>query len=512
MDRKVLKWNFIFQYGWVLTNIFNSILLLPLYLKNIDKDTLGIWLATGNILTWMTLVDPGVGEVLQQRIAELRGKQDNTEVAKTIGSGLLSSTFILLISLIVGFIFYFLIGVIIDKNVSQYPHLSTALIISVIATGMSLVSFGVSGINQGLHNSAPVAISSLTANFLFLFLNVLCLYAGFGVLSIAIANLCRAVYLNLFNIISVRRVMRKLNMTIIFDNRHLRSFIKIFSFTSVSKIITGLSYSMEMIVLARYISPAMITMYEINKRPINITYSLIGRHSVALMPLISHAKGKGDKQSILDLINKQFRFYSYAAFLASFLFLFNYEYLITTWTGEGQYAGNLIVYLLISSFILNLISYFMAIVGYALGDIKMNSQYNIIRNIIFGILMFVAARYFGIIGTVTLAVAITLIADLFFYGYRLYKLGYFDTGLVKNLARQWLVIIPISFLAGWIFRSIISSLIPANMHFALLLINGGIFTLFFIILVLIVDEALRRKSRQLANKYVVAPISRLKRA
>ncbi len=68
MDKKILKWNFIFQYGWVLTNIFNSILLLPLYLLHIDATTLGVWLATGNILGWMTLVDPGVGEVLQQKI------------------------------------------------------------------------------------------------------------------------------------------------------------------------------------------------------------------------------------------------------------------------------------------------------------------------------------------------------------------------------------------------------------------------------------------------------------
>src|SRR4051812_5504087 len=169
MDKKVLKWNFIFQYGWVLTNIFNSILLLPLYLKNIDKDTLGIWLATGNILTWMTLVDPGVGEVLQQKIAELRGRQQHNEIEKVIGSGMISSAMILLVSLIIGFVFYFLIGMIINKNVSQYPHLTLALVISIVATGLSLVSFGLSGINQGLHNSAPVAISSVSANFLFLF-------------------------------------------------------------------------------------------------------------------------------------------------------------------------------------------------------------------------------------------------------------------------------------------------------------------------------------------------------
>src|ERR1700710_197654 len=158
MNKKVLKWNFIFQYGYVLTNIFNSIVLLPLYIKHIDSATLGIWLATGNVLAWITLTDPGVGDLLQQKIAELNGKKLKGEVEKTIGSGFLASAIILVISIVIGFIFYFLLGYIINKDVSIYPHLQTALMLSIVAIGMSLVSFSMSGINQGLHNSADVAI------------------------------------------------------------------------------------------------------------------------------------------------------------------------------------------------------------------------------------------------------------------------------------------------------------------------------------------------------------------
>jgi O-antigen/teichoic acid export membrane protein len=129
-----------------------------------------------------------------------------------------------------------------------------------------------------------------------------------------------------------------------------------------------------MLVLARFISPALITVFEINKRPFNITFALIGRHSVALMPVISHAKGSNDKGGILNLIDTQFRFYSYAALFAVLLFFFNYENLITAWTGKGQYAGDLVMYLLAINFFFGLICAFMANVNYALGDIKMNSM------------------------------------------------------------------------------------------------------------------------------------------
>ena len=135
MDKKLLRWNFIFQYGWVLTNIFNSILLLPLYLKNIDANTLGIWLATGAVLGWITLVDPGVGEVLQQRIAELRGREEKSEIGRLIGSGYLASALVLLVAILIGIGCYFSLDHLIDKDVSAYPNLIAELLRRGYTTG-----------------------------------------------------------------------------------------------------------------------------------------------------------------------------------------------------------------------------------------------------------------------------------------------------------------------------------------------------------------------------------------
>ena len=512
MDRKVLKWNFVLQYGWVLTNIFNSILLLPLYLHNIDVATLGIWLATGSILGWMTMVDPGIGEVLQQRIAELRGKKENGEIGKTMGSGFMASVIILLVSLVLGYICYLFTGAIIDKEIDQYPHLPMALVLSIAATGLSLVSFGISGMNQGMHNSAQVAIAALLANFLFLFVNVIFLFMGFGVLSIAIANLCRAVFINIYNIISLLKLVKREALTVVLEHAHFKKFIRIFSFTSASKIISSLSYSIDMIILERFIPAAMITMYEINKRPVNITYALIGRHCVALLPLISHAKGTGDKPAILNLVNKQFRIYAYAAMFAALIFCFNYENLITAWTGKGQYAGNIIVYLLVANMFASLICYFIANIAYALGDIKMNSLYNIIRGIVYGCVVFIAIKTFGITGVLAASLGITLLADLSFYSYRLYKLGYMQHGIVNSLLNSWALIVPIGLLGGWGFKYLVDQFLPADMYFSKLLVNGGLFTIFFLLLVLLADSGMRTLARQVAGKFILAPLYRIMKA
>lgn len=500
MDKKILRWNFVFQYGWVITNVFNSILLLPLYVKHIDANTLGVWLATTSILYWMTIIDPGIGEVLQQKIAELRGKKEYDEIGKSIGSGLVSSMFILIIAIIVGIICYYSLGVIINKDVSKYPDLSKALFLTILATGMSLVSFTLTGINQGLHNSAHVAISSLSANFLFLIVNLVFLLLGFGIMSIAISNLARALYINVFNFVSLKRLLSREGMKMTYETAHFKRFIRIFSFTSTSRIITGLSNSIDMIVLARYIAPAMITVYEINKRPINLTSSLIGRHSVALMPVISHAHGTGAKTAIVDLINKQFKLYIYAVLFAVFMFAINYLNLINLWIGEGKFIGfNLLALLLLSNFF-GLISYFMSNVSYALGDIKKNSQFLIIRNLIFGVVVFFAAKLYGIAGTLLVSLAMTFFADFFFFGYRVYKLGYLEKGLIKNVLNVWAIIIPLCSFVGFVLHKYVEQLLPDKNYFTKMIISSSIFTLFFIFLVLLIDSNLRNGLKQFKKK------------
>lgn len=491
MNKDILKWNFVFQYGYVITNIINSIVLLPFYLKKIDASTLGVWLATGNILAWMTLVDPGIGDVLQQKVAELRGRSQNDEIGKTIGSGLIASASILLLSVLAGFIFYFMIGSIINKDVSKYPNLQIALVISIIATGMSLISFSISGINQGMQNASQVAISSITANIFFLIVNLLMLCLGFGVMSIAFANLCRALFINTYNFTALKSLLNKEKIQIIFNKNHFKKFIRIFSFTSLASIIGGLSASMDTIVLARFVSPSLVTIFEINKRPIQLTQSLVGRHSVALMPSVSHANGKSDKPGIINLINIQFKYYSYAALFIAMIFCFTYSDLISIWTGSGKFAGNTIMYLLVANFFFGVIGYFMANMGYALGDIKTNSLVNIAKGLGIGTLLYVGGKHYGIVGILCVMLIGNLFVEFVYFTYRLYKIGYLKLNLLQTIAGTWVIVIPLTLAVFAACRFVINNFISSQMHLVRLLLNGSLFTLTFGTVVMFTDGALR---------------------
>ena len=442
MDKKVLRWNYVFQYGYVFTNIFNSLLLLPFYIRFIDPETLGIWLATGNVLAWLTMADPGIGDVLQQKIAELNGAKSFRELSLTIGSGIVAGLIVLVVSLIIGLGFYACLNQLLNTDIAQYKDLPMAFLISILSSGITLVSFTFSGINQGLHLSKQVAISYILSNIIFLLVNLCLLFLNYSLLSIAIANLSRALFLVLYNIVFVSKYSR--NHSIAFEKAHFRKFIKVFSYTSLSKILLAFAGNIDLLILARYIPARLITLFEINRRPVKMAQGLVGRYSVALMPSISYAKGQNDLEQSKVFISKRLKKYLYVTTLFTFICCLTYKDLISLWTGSQNYAGFTTTYLLAALFFVYCVGYFLINIGYALGDFKTNSFFSILKCSLIIAFTIIGAHFWGVNGVLVLTLVISLFVDILLYGRRLMKMKYFLPGLLKSILRTGYVLIPVS--------------------------------------------------------------------
>ncbi len=67
--------------------IVQGFLLTPMSLRHIDYKLFGAWLATGQMLSWVSLLDPGVNEVLRQRVAHAFGGASKDVLGVILGSG-----------------------------------------------------------------------------------------------------------------------------------------------------------------------------------------------------------------------------------------------------------------------------------------------------------------------------------------------------------------------------------------------------------------------------------------
>src|SRR4051812_36959075 len=89
--RRAAVGNLIFNYAGLVLSVVKNIALVPLYLRHFDLSTYGVWLATGNLLGILGLVDGGFGVVLSQRLASAWGAGDRRRFAEVAGSGLVWS-------------------------------------------------------------------------------------------------------------------------------------------------------------------------------------------------------------------------------------------------------------------------------------------------------------------------------------------------------------------------------------------------------------------------------------
>jgi len=100
--RRTTKWNLFFHYVSIALALVSGVVLVPLYLRFIPLYLYGAWLATGNILAWLTVIDPGLSTVLQQRAGMAYGRRDVAELGSLLTGGVLLSGAIALLVLIAG--------------------------------------------------------------------------------------------------------------------------------------------------------------------------------------------------------------------------------------------------------------------------------------------------------------------------------------------------------------------------------------------------------------------------
>ncbi|WP_295672730.1 hypothetical protein [uncultured Mucilaginibacter sp.] len=138
--KKATIWNLFFlNIGFVIT-LINGVLVIPLYLHFIDSAVYGAWLATGNVLTWITIVDPGVAGVLLQRVSYAIGEKNEEELGLAICSGILIACMLFVLSIIVGYGLSYVIGNIANIDMRYRGDIVKAFRIALWGTSFSLLA------------------------------------------------------------------------------------------------------------------------------------------------------------------------------------------------------------------------------------------------------------------------------------------------------------------------------------------------------------------------------------
>jgi O-antigen/teichoic acid export membrane protein len=397
--RRTTQWNLFFNYVSIALGILSGVALVPLYLRHIPLELYGAWLATGNLLAWLTIIDPGLSAVLQQRAAVAYAKKDLTELNGLLTGGVLISATIAMLVSLTGFA---LSRILIDSlnldNAADRSIIEMAFLIAVFGNAGMIFYYGLSAFCLGIQSSLGIGLV-FTANMIIgMMTTIVLLCQGIGLLAIPIGSAVSSAGLIAGFFLYVGWRYKDENMHYRFSVKSLPSLIKMSSYNFLGRSASVFATNMDAFVLTRYLGPEVAPVFLLTRKASDMNRLFLERPAFAFMPALSNLSGAGEldkaKLAALRLMRVILWFLGLAA--AGFI-VFNNEF-VALWVGGHLYAGSLITLVMGVTLVFGVLTATLNNLCFALGNIRGNSLAALAQGLLSVALMIIGAKWCGMMG------------------------------------------------------------------------------------------------------------------
>ena len=135
---KASIYNYLFNSINSVVVIVNGIVMVPIYFHYMSVATYGAWLATGNVVAMLGLLEGGFSFVITQKMSAAIAHNDTNRFCKLAGSNILSAVIISLAILLLGLSLSPFITSWINISEDIKNEIHTAFIVSLVATCISI--------------------------------------------------------------------------------------------------------------------------------------------------------------------------------------------------------------------------------------------------------------------------------------------------------------------------------------------------------------------------------------
>jgi O-antigen/teichoic acid export membrane protein len=434
---RATKWTLVSRYITFFLAIVQGIILVPLYLQFIPLDMYGAWLASGNLLALIAIMDPGFTVVLQQQIALFYGKKDISHVSALIGSGLIGSFILLLITIIVGLIVAYYLPVWLSlPSAIDTPLLVKAFKLAVIGSALTLFSFAISAINLGLLGSIVIGAINNGLHLISIALTIFLLFKGYGLMALPICLVFNGIFYTLFHLLYLFWRIYSEKIGVSFSVKNMLSLSKLLSFTFLSRAGGAIANNIDLIFVSRFIGPEVVASLALTRKPIDLSKEIINLPVASLQAAISHLAGSGEMDKARKILLRLIFFLIWASFLISGgVISFNADF-INLWVGNSLFVGKPINFLFSFGAFLAMITQSAALLSLSLGNIKGNSIANLAQALLYIFLVFIGTKYFGLYGLVLSPIISMLVITTWYHPLSVARLVNFSQNDIKDVLYQ----------------------------------------------------------------------------
>jgi O-antigen/teichoic acid export membrane protein len=329
----------IFQNAGIVLTIARGIVVVPVYLWYINDTLYGAWLASGNIITWLSLSEGGFSYLLRQQTAEFYGQGHREQLGRSIGSGLVITVALCAVALLLGVVLTPFCAGWFGLQGNDARQLVWSFGFAAVAMPLGMLAGGFRAVQQGFQRPGGIGWVGLSAEVVSLVFSVVLVASGWGLVSIGSCFVVREV-INLLGMgLLTRRTVRDLAVPVRFELHTARELLGLTGWTFLNYAGEWILKSCDAFLVAMFLGPRWATVTELTKRAWDVLSGTMTRLAFSFQPGLAHVHGAGDSKKFMEVAHHVLAVVTVSFGLgAGVMFALN-EPFMRLWVGADKFAG-----------------------------------------------------------------------------------------------------------------------------------------------------------------------------
>lgn len=326
--------------------VVQGLLLVPLYLRYLGPGMYGAWLASGDVLGWLSLLHMGITGVVTQRMAAAHGRGERVALGEYYATGLAVQAVLMAALVGLGFAVAPFIPGWLGIHGEQARTLSRCFAVAAAATGV--------GYMAAVAGSLPLAVQRMTFNAAAtlgsavagLATTLWLLLSGAGLWALVWGLVARNGLLLLAVSVDAWMVLRREGTRMRVRGPVLRELGGLGRSTLLSMLGSTAVARCDALLVAVVFRPEAVTVYVLTRRAAEILSMFLARVGGAVYPGFAHLVGSGNLPRARQVLGQVDRGYLAVGTLALAMYMALNRTFMELWVGPVQFGGHLLTVLL----------------------------------------------------------------------------------------------------------------------------------------------------------------------
>jgi len=373
--------------------LINGIVLVPIYFQYMSLSTYGAWLATGNVVAMLGMVESGFSVVITQKLAVALGSKDSKQFSLLAGANILSAAIITSVLFLLGLIFSFFVADLVNASASIKQPITIAFIIALAASALSILVSLFGAFPQVWQETKIVGIIGIIVSILGIISTLIYLHAGFGVIALALGYFTRSILNLVCQGVWIFLRWKKYqypkpqyNLTVLVE------LLKDCFYPFLSKISSVVMNNSQSFIIALFINPGIAAIYDITQKVTVILSNFVNMANVSLFALYSltfASKNKIEINSLIKYVSNLFIVLLLTVLVYSAVFS---KPFIHFWVGLDKYGGDTLLIFIVVAALVSQVRQFTNILLQTGGLINKSAKLDIVSMILYVLVLLVIVK------------------------------------------------------------------------------------------------------------------------